>query len=69
MTPFQIIFRYLFMGLVIYFFILGKTGIATGDNSLRFKITLAILLLFALLDIYVGIWSQIKNYICKSESN
>lgn len=65
MTPFQIIFRYLFMGLVVYFFILGKTGLVT-DASNKFKATLAILLLFALLDVYTGIWSQIKNYICRS---
>jgi hypothetical protein len=53
------------MGLVVYFFILGKTGLVT-DASNKFKATLAILLLFALLDVYTGIWSQIKNYICRS---
>jgi hypothetical protein len=64
MTAWEVILRYLFMGLVIYFLILGKGSGNTIGNQNQTKMTIAILLLFALMDIYSGIWNKVKGFLC-----
>ncbi len=62
MDPWEILLRYAFMGIIIYLFILGKGTSISGPDQM--KLTLAILLLFALFDIYSGVWSNIKRWFC-----
>jgi hypothetical protein len=63
MDPWNVLLRYAFMGFVIFFFILGKGANITGSNQM--KLTVAILLLFALLDIFTGTWAKIKRFLCE----
>lgn len=65
MDPWEVLLRYAFMGVIIYLFILGKGGV-TGNDQM--KLTIAILLLFALFDIYSGVWNNIKRWFCGRSS-
>lgn len=64
MDPWEILLRYAFMGIIIFIFILGKGAKITGPDQM--KLTLALLLLFALFDIYSGVWSKIKGWFCRT---
>jgi hypothetical protein len=66
MSTFEIFLRYLFLAMVIYGLILGKgpTNVTALTDTDKTRMTIAILLLFALMDIYHGIWAKFRSYMC-----
>lgn len=63
----EILLRYLFLAAVIFMVILQR-GAEIEDVPKKTKVTVALLLLFAFMDIYHGIWERFKSYVCDTKT-
>ena len=63
------IIRYAMLGAIIYFLVLSKGTDAKIDEPDKTKMTIAIILLFTLLDVYGALWSRLKSYLCRPDEN
>lgn len=54
---------------VLVYYILDKGLPNVDDQTEKFKVTIAIMLLFALFEVWREIWDRIKYYICDTTPN
>lgn len=69
MSTWEMIIRYSMLGAIVYFLVLSKGTDAKIDDPDKTKMTIAILLLFTLLDVYGALWSRFKSYLCRPDEN